>query len=91
MGKVSVKFYQDIRDAAGTSLAELEIEGPTPLPLFLKKLVGRFEKLKPLLENLQTEKAAVIVLVNGRAPIPISSEVLMGGEEISILPMVDGG
>ncbi len=91
MEKVTVKFYQDIRDAAGVSSVDIEIEGPTPLTLFLNILAGRFEKLKPLLTNLQTERAAAIVLVNGRAPVPISSAVLVGGEEISILPMVEGG
>lgn len=91
MVKVTVKFYQDIRDAAGVPSTELEIEGPTPLPSFLRTLAERFEKLKPLLANLQTERAAAIVLVNGRAPVPISSAVLVGGEEISVLPMVEGG
>jgi molybdopterin converting factor small subunit len=91
MGKVTVKFYQDIRDAAGVPSVEIEIEGPTPLTFFLENLSGRFERLKPLLASLQTERAAAIVLVNGRAPIPISSAVLVGGEEISILPMVEGG
>ncbi|MDH5811198.1 MAG: MoaD/ThiS family protein [Candidatus Methanomethylicaceae archaeon] len=91
MGKVTVKFYQDVRDAAGVPSVEVETEGPTPLTLFLNNLAERFEKLKPMLANLQTERAAVIVLVNGRAPIPPSSAVLVGGEEISILPMVEGG
>lgn len=91
MEKVTVKFYQDIREAAGVASVDIDIEGPTPLPLFLNVLSTRFEKLRPLLGNLQTDKAAAIILVNGRAPIPISSTVLTGGEEISILPMVEGG
>lgn len=91
MGKVTVKFYQDMREATGVASTEIEIEGPTPLSFFLNKLTERYEKLKPILKNLQTPKAAAIILVNGRAPIPISAAVLNGGEEISILPMVEGG
>ncbi|MGC8937233.1 MAG: MoaD/ThiS family protein [Candidatus Methanomethylicaceae archaeon] len=91
MQKVTVKFYQDIREAVGVSSVDIEIDKPTPLPFFLNGLAERFEKLKPILSNLQTERATAIVLVNGRAPIPISSAVLVGGEEISILPMVEGG
>ncbi|MGQ9760264.1 MAG: MoaD/ThiS family protein, partial [Candidatus Methanomethylicaceae archaeon] len=72
MEKVTVRFYQDMREAAGVASTEIEIEGPTPLSIFLNMLGERYQKLKPLLANIQTPKAAAIILINGRAPIPIS-------------------
>lgn len=88
MPKVIVKFFQDLRELTGTSSAEVEIENPLEFSSFLKVLSERYQKLKPILEDFK-DKGSAIILVNGRTPI--SEYLIKGGEEIAILPMVEGG
>lgn len=88
MPKVTVKFFQDFRELMGTSSIEMEIEKPLEFSAFIKLLSERYQKLKPVLEDFE-DKGSAIVLINGRTPI--SNSLIKGGEEIDILPMVEGG
>ncbi|MDH5806185.1 MAG: MoaD/ThiS family protein [Candidatus Methanomethylicaceae archaeon] len=88
MPKVIVKFFQDFRELIGTSVAEIEIENPLEFSNFLKLLSERYQKLKPILEDFEN-KGSAIILINGRTPF--SNSLIKGGEEIAILPMVEGG
>jgi MoaD family protein len=91
MPKVTIKFFQDIRELAGTSSTEIEIDSPKFLKDILNEISNKYQKLRDVFKNIEGENRSVIILVNGRMPTPLSSTIIKGGEEISILPVVEGG
>ncbi len=91
MPKVTVKFFQDIRELVGTSSTEIEIDNPKFLKDILNEISNKYQKLKDILKNIEEDNSSVIILVDGRMPTTLSSIIVKGGEEISILPIVEGG
>ncbi|MCX8169668.1 MAG: MoaD/ThiS family protein [Candidatus Methanomethyliaceae archaeon] len=90
MPKVVVKFFQDFRELTGISSVEMNIDQPISLSGLLNILFEHYQKLKPVLEDFE-KKSSAIILVNGRTPIDVFSVLIKGGEEIVILPMMEGG
>ncbi|MCS7098475.1 MAG: MoaD/ThiS family protein [Candidatus Methanomethyliaceae archaeon] len=90
MPKIVVKFFQDFRELTGVSSMEMNVDQPMSLLTLLNILSEHYQKLKPVLEDFE-RKGSAIILVNGRTPIDASSALIKGGEEIAILPMMEGG
>ena len=80
--KVRVQFYAHLRDLTGNSLADVDLAEGATISDLLQNVYGKFPVLCPHDKN---------ILVGAGVEFVERSYKLKPGEEISIMPPVQGG
>jgi molybdopterin converting factor subunit 1 len=80
--RLTVRFFATLRDRAGTSTAQVEIEEPATVADLLSALLKRYPSLEPSIPT-------ALVAVNQEYSLPEDS--LKTGDEVALFPPVVGG
>ena len=93
MIRIRVNYCAQARAAAGVASDDIELDGArTPADLLAKAVFARGEKLRRILldENARPHPS-VLVFANGKQLSLTSTQPLLEGDEVEIVPPISGG
>ncbi|MDH3975686.1 MAG: MoaD/ThiS family protein [Deltaproteobacteria bacterium] len=82
--KVTIKLFANLKDLAGTSEVEMDLQEGTKINDFMQVICGKFPSLKDIIETRK-------IFISINQEMAGKEDSLNEGDEVGLLPPFSGG